>query len=79
MSCCNNNPTGFSNLTNTWSSKSDLRPSDYYPYREFIKPLTNYDSCYKKDNVEKYRNPQTNPTNYNILDKSWEPQQRYQL
>lgn len=79
MSCCNNNPTGFSNLADTWSKKSDLRPTDYYPYKEFIVPLSAYQGCYKSNNVEKYMNPRTNPNNYTILSRSWDAQQRYQL
>lgn len=40
MSC---NNSGFSTRDNTWSSKSDLKPSNWYPYPEM---LENYcDGC----------------------------------
>ena len=89
---CNNE---FTNLKNSWTSKTDLKPSNFDPYPELQKienyccdgTYSNLKSIHKQKQhvlsnsvmLENYKSQWNNPTNYDLLEQTWTPQKQYKL
>ena len=92
MSCSGNE---FANLKNSWSTNNDLKPSNFDPYPELQKTenyccdgtYNNLKSIHKQKQqilsnsvrVENYKDVKFIPTNYDLLEQTWNPQKPYSL